>query len=210
MAEIDFDQINNDAQEGPPVDRLVTLRTGLGTLREKQAELDELTARQLALKAEINDLKFRKLVDMMLDCNMTQLSLEPEGNYPACVAKMRRVYSGKIPEERAGEAFAFLDDHGYIDEIRVMFKVDTKFNTDEQVEQIKAVLEAVQAQYVAERTVHAQTLKRIIRELDERGEMTPTDSVNPKEILGAFIGDEVELKPVEEKKSNGKRNDKRG
>jgi hypothetical protein len=165
MADPDFSGINNDT---PTEDHLQMLVRMASTLREKlqevadaQAELDRCTA----------------------DLNRYQLTVLPEAMELAGVADytlsdgtklvVRDDVKASITEANRPFAHKWLRDNGHGGVIKEAYVVDVRTLTEEQREALYAQIMSYDVTAEDVESVHAATLKALVKELLEKGTALP-------------------------------------
>jgi len=172
-------------------DRLTRLRKGIATMRAKVGQLAALNEARDRLDKEIKQLKTKTLVDGMIECRMTYLELEAEDDYPAVSASLDDFFSAKIPEGGEVPAFQYLEDAGFEDSIKNAIMVANPSGDVRAM--IVTLCTDTNTDYIEKRTVHPQTLLKIVRELHKSRKLVDTERVKPTVLLGAYVGQVVKL-----------------
>lgn len=102
-----YDEILRDLHEAPRATSQTTV-TLANQLREAQAELDEVKARQKACQARVDDLRKRQLPDAMAELGLTSFKLTSGET----VYLRTEVHVGCAAERRP-ELLAWLEAHGH-------------------------------------------------------------------------------------------------
>ena len=176
-------------------DRLIRLRKGIALMRAKVKRLAELNEARDRIDKEIKQLKTKTLVDGMIECRMTYLELAAEDDYPAVAASLEDFFSAKIPEGSEVPAFAYLEDQGFEEAIKNAIMVANP--SGETRAAIVAICENSNTDYIEKRTIHPQTLLKVVRELHKSRRLIDTERVKPTVLLGAYVGQVVKLTAME-------------
>jgi hypothetical protein len=172
-------------------DRLVRLRKGIALMRAKVAQMAALNEARDRIDKEIKELKTKTLVDGMIECRMTYLELAAEDDYPAVSASLEDFFSAKIPEGGEVPAFQYLEGAGFEDSIKNAIMVANP--SGEVRAAIVSLCDDTNTDYIEKRTVHPQTLLKIVRELHKARKLVDTEQVKPTLLLGAYVGQVVKL-----------------
>jgi hypothetical protein len=179
------------AEDESGEDRLVRLRKGIALMRAKVSQLAVLNEARDRLDKEIKTLKTKTLVDGMVECRMTYLELAAEDDYPAVSASLEDFFSAKIPEGGEVPAFEYLEGAGFEESIKNAIMVANP--TGEVRASIVSLCLDTNTDYIEKRTVHPQTLLKIVRELYKARKLVDTEKVKPTLLLGAYVGQVVKL-----------------
>lgn len=183
------------AEDDQSEDRLIRLRRGIALMRAKVKRLAELNEARDRIDKEIKQLKTKTLVDGMIECRMTYLELAAEDDYPAVAASLEDFFSAKIPEGGEVPAFAYLEDQGFEEAIKNAIMVANP--SGETRAAIVAICENSNTDYIEKRTIHPQTLLKVVRELHKSRRLIDTERVKPTVLLGAYVGQVVKLTAME-------------
>jgi hypothetical protein len=174
-------------------DKLDALRAAARELRDKEREIADLDERLKAAKAEANEMRHKRLVDLMQEAGVDRVGLPAEGNQPAADAVLSPYYHAVIAADwepdRRQVAFSWLESAGHGDLIKTVLTV--AFGRDERAraKEIQQYLELMSIPYTAQLDVPWNTLTAFVREQVEK-----YHSVPPLETIGATVGQVVKLK----------------
>jgi hypothetical protein len=160
-------------------------------MRAKVAQMAALNEARDRIDKEIKELKTKTLVDGMIECRMTYLELAAEDDYPAVSASLEDFFSAKIPEGGEVPAFQYLKGAGFEDSIKNAIMVANP--SGEVRAAIVSLCDDTNTDYIEKRTVHPQTLLKIVRELHKSRRLIDTATVQPTVLLGAYVGQVVKL-----------------
>lgn len=152
----------------------------VSSLAAKQVQLEKELATledQLdAKKAELNRVRDNDLPNALLEIGIQEITLKSGHK----ISIKREAYAS-ITEERKDECFRWLRQNGHGAIIKNI--ISTEFGKGEDDRAIEAAQLLAEAGFrpTQKESVHAQTLKAFIRELDEKGVEFPY------ETFGAFI-----------------------
>ena len=184
-----LDSIMNEFEARPvPADKLDQVREAARKLRDLEQRKTELEDELDQTKRAILELTERDLVLLFSNANMTSLTLEAEGNYPAMVFEKTNFYSAKIPSDKEAEAFAWLHDNGHGDIVKTQVTVALGMGERETAEKVEDAISALGVDYNSKLSVHPSTLKAFAKSEIETGHALPMD------LLGIYIGEIVKLK----------------
>jgi hypothetical protein len=169
--------------------------TDLDAIRQKAAELrdhyleKEYLENQLrALNEKIVHTERHELIDMFNEAQITSITVEAKGNYPAFVAERETVYGAKIPDERRMEALQWFDQTGHGDLVKSVITIQFGMQEHEKRLEVMKLLDAHGIEYYTNESVHHMTLKAFVKR-----ELTK-NRVIPMDLLGAYVFDEVKIK----------------
>lgn len=179
-------------------DLLTAARNLLRKARDKDLEASDLEARAAALRTEVYNIKTKELVDMMSNAGIKTLELLPEGNAPGYDAVLKPYYRAGISVEwdldRQERGYDYLEKHGAGDLVRRVLTIDVG-KSQKMVERVRKALSKIKDLDVDERrTVHHGTLTAWLKETHKK-----TGKLPPLDLLGATVGQIVEIKPIKEK-----------
>lgn len=186
--------------EAPTEDRLRAIREVLRIARDKEREVMDLEERTKALKAEVLELKQKKLPDMFDEAKIDNLGLPAEGNLPPYDCKLTPYYHASIGAdwdlERKAKAFAYLEECQAGDLIKSVYTISIPRGMRSYAKKVEAMLRKAQVDYETGLSVPWNTLTAWIKERIEKHNTVPA-----LEVLGATVGQVVNIK---ERKSDGK------
>jgi hypothetical protein len=196
MTPIDPEELAADAAAVPTADKIARLQEGLRELRDKEDALKTLNQQAATLKMEIEDLAYRRLVDQFLDLHFDHQTVDAEGNYPQMLAELKHKVVTKIPEANQARAYAYLEEKGFGDNLQRTIAINLGRNSEQEAAGIRALLESnsnIVREYVETKGINYQTLQKIGRDLHARGDLVPTEQLDPKQLLGIWIGHYIKL-----------------
>lgn len=162
-------------------------------------EISDLANEQLRLEQEIANIEVT-LEDRKQKLNTVSMTLIPEAMMAVgmesfklkdgTVVKVEKFYSGKIPDDKNCEAFAWLRKTG--NDSLIKREVKLMFGKGEDVDAQIAVqaLKDLGHEPTDKQSVHPMTLKSFIREQYESGSDFPAD------LFGAFVGNKTKIAPA--------------
>lgn len=152
----------------------------ISNLAAKQVQLEKDLAKLEedleAKKKELNRVRDNDLPNALLEIGIQEVTLKSGHK----ISIKREAYAS-ITEERQAACFAWLRDHGHGSIIKNLIYAEFGKGEDEKAIEAASVLAEAGFQPNQKESVHPQTLKAFIRELDEKGEEFPY------ETFGAFI-----------------------
>lgn len=149
---------------------------------QRIAELEETLEKQ---KENLNRLSMNLIPEAMMAIGMQSFKLND-----GTVVKVEKFYSGKIPDDKQNEAFAWLrqtkNDSLIKREVKLMFGKGEDADAQTAVHALKDLGFEPQDK----QSVHPMTLKSFIREQFESG------SDFPAELFGAYVGNKTKIAPA--------------
>jgi hypothetical protein len=182
----------------PAADRLEKLRAAVRARRDLGREIASLEERLDALSKRRHQLDTDALPRMFMEIGVDRIGLPAEGNEPAVDAVLGNLYNASIPakwdSERRENAFAKLDELGLGAIVRRT--VESDFGPGEEGwKYVVDALEKLGVSFSVKDSVHWKTLTAAIQSLCETGK---APSASDLEVVGAFVGKIVNLKPRNE------------
>jgi hypothetical protein len=174
-------------------DKMEILKASAKLLRSLEHKKEELETELAEIKKKIHNLMERDLVNLFGELNLTSLTLEAEGNYPAMKFDKTTYYNAKIPEDKEAEAFAWLHDHGHGDIVKTVVSASFGMGERESAEQVEAAISQLGVDFNSKLSVHPSTLKAFAKSEIEAG------NALPMETLGIYVGETVKMKIVKGK-----------
>lgn len=174
-------------------DKLDILKKTAAQLRFLELKKEELERELAETKKAITLLSERDLVQLFSETNLSSLTLDADGNYPAMKFDKTTFYNAKIPEEKEAEAFAWLHDNGHADIVKTEIKLSFGMRERQQAELLEKALAAKNYDYNSKLGVHPATLKAFAKSEIEAGHALPMD------VLGIYVGEIVKTKIVKGK-----------
>lgn len=171
-------------------DKLDIVRNAVKKLRALEFKKDQLEADLADTKRAILDMTEKDLVKLFSETNLTSLTLEAEGNYPAMKFEKSTFYNAKIPEDKEAEAFTWLHDEGHGDLVKTQVTASFGMGERDTAEQVEAAIASLGVDYNSKLSVHSSTLKAFVKSEIEAGRALPMD------LLGVYMGEIVKLKKV--------------
>jgi hypothetical protein len=152
------------------------------TQRQVELKIALLEADLETAKDMLNRLSGTLIPDAMMAVGMESFKLSD-----GTTVKVEKFYSGKIPEDKANAAFAWLRGTGNDSLIKRNVTVNFGKGEDEKAEAIVAQLRIQGLEPVDKQSVHPMTLKSFIREQLESGSDFPSD------LFGAYVGNKTKI-----------------
>jgi len=180
------------AQQPIPEDQLRRVRDMVRRARDLELEVQDLQAKAAEKGKELTKLKTADLPDIFNEVGIPFIGLDAEGNMPAYEARRKSYYHANIPEERKDEAFAWLVQEGHEDMIKTQISIALGRGQVKMAKAVRAAMDKLGAEYEEKLGVPWNTLTAFVREQIEKYQVTP-----PLDLLGATVGQVVELKPIE-------------
>jgi hypothetical protein len=182
--------LNAMAEESAP-----SKTTDLDTIRQKAVELRDFYLEKTYLENQLKALSDKivhterhELIDMFNEAQITSVTVEAKGNYPAFIAERETVYGAKIPDERRMEALEWFDQQGHGDLVKSVITIQFGMQEHERRLAVMKLLDAAGVEYYTNESVHHMTLKAFVKR-----ELTK-NRVIPMDLLGAYVFDEVKIK----------------
>ena len=177
-------EVSKTVSQGPLLERI---RETLRDLRALEFEKTALEQRLVEVKAKMRQLSDQDLVQLFSEGQIADLTLEAEGNYPAVQAKRTPYYDARIPDDKAEEAFSWLQANGHGDIVKTTITVALGMKERKQATKVEGFLNKAGIDYSSKLAVHPSTLKSFVKAQSEAG------VAFPKEAFGAFVGETVKL-----------------
>lgn len=187
-------------------DVLVTLRNKIAEARALDADiaaaeekLEELRRKRWAIVGHFN--VSGELVTMLQSAGVKSVSIDAHGNYPAYQARLKNLYTAKLPEdERRDKALKKIRWLSGL--AKTQFKVDFAKGQDKLAKRFISLLKKQKIKdYEVKVGVHSSTLTAEIRRRFTDGEpLSPADM----DLLGAAVYPVVELTKQEGLLTDGK------
>jgi hypothetical protein len=167
---------------------LTTIRGKATELRDHYLEKAYLENQLKALGEKIVHIERHELIDLFNETQISSVTVEAKGNYPAFVAERATVYGAKIPDERRMEALEWFDQQGHGDLVKSVITI--QFGMQEHEKRLAAMklLDAAGIEYYTNESVHHMTLKAFVKREIQKNRVIPMD------LLGAYVFDEVKIK----------------
>ena len=189
-----IDAILQEAEEQKQTGvRVQEVKAAVAQLRELEQTRVGRGERLTAVKNRISELTEVELVKLFMEANVTSMTIEADGNYPAVKAERVNFYSAKIPEDREAEAFDWFEREGHGDLVKSVITVPFGMRELEQAKKLAEKLTAAGYDYNSKLGVHHTTLKAFVKSELEAGRTLPMD------LLGAYQGEIVKLKTIKGK-----------
>ena len=190
----EIDALLNEAEEQKQTGvRIAAVREAVAHLRELDQQRADLEERLTQIKNRITEITEVELVNLFGEANISSLTLDADGNYPAVKAERVNYYSAKIPEDREAEAFDWFERSGHGDLVKSVISVPFGMKELEESKRLAEKLEAEGYDYNSKLGVHHTTLKAFVKSELEAGRTLPMD------LLGAYQGEMVKLKTIKGK-----------
>lgn len=170
-------------------DLLIRVKETLKALRALDYEKKDLEQRLDEVKRQIRELSDETLVKLFMEAQLTSLSIEAEGNYPAVTAKRLPYYNAGIPEDKQTEAFTWLTDNGHADIIKTTITVALGMKERPLAQNVEKFLDQAGIPFNSKLAVHPSTLKAFVKSEVEAGHDIPRDA------LGVFVGETIRVTP---------------
>lgn len=173
-----------------PSDKLEVLHKNLDEATALEEQLEQLDADAAAARSALNDLKTKRIPELMAELQVSELTRN------GWKVKVADFVSGSLPkeDEPRSKAIAWLEAH----EGGALIKTDLSMAfAKSQHDEAKALADKLAAEGFAVQLtsgVHASTLQAFARERLKNGEAVDT------EVLGLFTGQVAKIDRVKEKK----------
>jgi hypothetical protein len=155
--------------------------TKVSSLAEKQLDLEQQLADlgdvMKELAEQLRKVQEYELPDAMDEAGVAEFKLKNGSKIT-----VKPFYSGKITEENKENAFAWLRDRGHGDLIKHEIVVGVGRGREEDLKEIKQLLNTIRIPYNDKEAVHHSTLNAFIKEQSENG------AIPPAELFNTFIG----------------------
>lgn len=176
-----------------PSNALENVRNMVRSMRDLKHEVKELEERQEEKKKLLTQIETKDLPDLFAEYNLSSLGLDAEGNMPSYVATAQPYYKAVLPKE-SDAGLRWLEENGHGDMIKRVYTIKLDRGTEEIATQLREFLEEHDLAFEEKEDVPWATLTAFVKEQIEKYSNTP-----PLELLGAFVGKIVKLKPKKEK-----------
>ena len=154
-----------------------------------EEELAEETENAKATAAKIREIKEKRIPGLMNDVGLTKVVIEDKGDKFQVTVKTG-VYPS-VSQERMPKVCDWLEEHDRGGAVKNELTVDLGRESQEELKRILQALKKVTNRPMdVRRTVHAGTLKAILREMVEAHEDVPLN------LFNAQIIDTANIKPV--------------
>ena len=160
----------------------------ISSLAETQVSLEQAKV-ELETKLDALGEELRRVREELLPEAMMQIGLDSFVLKSGHAIRIDKFYAGKIPDDRAPEAFDWLRKNDLESIIKREIKAIFGKNEDKKAEQVFQALIDMGANPVDKAGVHPQTLKSFIRERMENGLELP------QELFGVFVGNRAKVTP---------------
>lgn len=170
-------------------DALAAVRDMARSMRDLSLEIKELEERTAEKKKLLTQLSMTDMPDLFEQHHVRSIGLDAEGNLPAYDVTSKPYYHAVLPKEKDA-GLRWLEEEGHGDMIRRAYTVNLQKDSEEEARALRAFLEEHDMAFEEKETVPWTTLTAFVREQIEKRHKTP-----PLDILGAFVGRKVELKP---------------
>ncbi len=143
-------------------------------LANAQAEyiklVDETTEALKEQKEKLKKLSTQEIPNLMKDLGIEQLTLSS-----GQTISIKKSYFASIPKAKTAEAMAWLDDNGYGDAVKRIIAAQTP--KDEATKKsLTEFLYDNEIDFDINQNIHAQTLKKIVKETMEAGKEIPLEA----------------------------------
>ena len=172
-----------------PEGALEAVREMCRAMRDLQHEIKDLEEQQAEKQKRLTKLSMNDLPDLFAEHKIKSLGLDAEGNMPAYDLTAQPYYHAVLPEE-SDPGLRWLEANGHGDMIKRVYTVKLQMDSEEQAEELRSFLEERDLAFDEKETVPWNTLTAFIKEQIEKRHNTP-----PLDILGAFVGRVVKMKP---------------
>lgn len=180
-----FDEAAGEAKDQVGGDRLETISRLAHRQVELEKELEDLAEKQKAIKKELTRVAQVDLPEAMDEVGMAQLRLSD-----GFEVDIQEGVDASITKLNAGEAHAWLEEHGFGDLIKREVKANLPRERPELVGAFRKFLEQEGVPFDEKEAVHPQTLKRFVREQLEKGVDIPED------LFGVFNYRKAKITPA--------------
>lgn len=166
------------------------LRTHVRRHRDLKREVEDIEDKLKALKKQLHQMEQKDLPDLFQAAGVDKVGIPAEGNQPAYDAVLKPYYHANIPEEHRAEAFAWLNEHGFGDIVKTIFKIEFGLGEDTPTREFEMLLAKSGTEYAKDMTVPWQTLTAWLKERFEKQDV----ALPSLSLLGATVGTVVKLK----------------
>jgi len=142
----------------------------LGELLSRFADLEEQMGK---LKAKTRELSEIIIPNMLSELGLSEITLK-DGNK----ITTSTYYSARITDENREEAFAWLDENGFIDIIKNTVSVSFGREEDDSAKKLLETLDTDGYKTAQKKHVEPMTLKAFVREQVEKGSDLPLETFN--------------------------------
>jgi len=136
-------------------------------------------------KNRLNNISQSRIPEAMMAVGMESFKLAD-----GTMVKVEKFYSGKIPDDKQSEAFAWLRSTKNDSLIKREVKCNFGKGEDRAAAELMELLESRGYSATDKQSVHPMTLKSFIREQFESG------SEFPAELFGAYVGNKTKIAPA--------------
>lgn len=178
-------------------DKLDKVRDKVREARDTLVTQAELAERGRQISEHLNNLYHKELPDLFVEAGIDSLGLEAEGNLPAYDTKLKPFYKASIPKDKEAEAFKWLEKQGVGDMIKNMFSIQLGMGDNVKAKKLEEFLVKNKYDFERKRGVPWNTLTAFVKEQVEDRKVKPSDL--PLDLLGAFVGSIVTIKPRKQK-----------
>lgn len=158
----------------------------IAALAEQQKEV-ELQIKLLSEDLERATEKLNKLSMSLIPEAMMAIGMESFKLKDGTMVKVEKFYSGKIPDDKQGEAFAWLRKTGNDSLIKREIKLMFGKGEDVAAQFVVNTLKEMGHEPLDKQSVHPMTLKSFIREQFETAAEFPAD------LFGAYVGNKTKI-----------------
>lgn len=174
---------------------LESLREEVRKHRDLLLQVQDAEARLKDLKSQLYELESKRLPDLFLQAGVDSVGLPAEGNLPAYDAALKPYYHANIPAENRAAAFKWLNDNGFGDIVKTIFKIEFGLGESAPTQKLENQLDALGVAYSKDMNVPWPTLTAWLK---ERLHKRDTD-LPPLDLFGATVGNVVKLKKREDR-----------
>lgn len=178
-------------------DKLDKVRDKVREARDTLLTQAALAERGKQISEHLNNLYHKELPDLFVEAGIDSLGLEAEGNLPAFDTKLKPFYRASIPKDKEADAFKWLEKQGVGDMIKNMFSIQLGMGDNAKAKKLEEFLVKNKYDFERKRGVPWNTLTAFVKEQVEDRKVKPSDL--PLDLLGAFVGSIVTIKPRKQK-----------
>ena len=183
----DFQALLDDATETQELseEKLGRIATYVNRMDDLNKEIVELEEALKEKKQEKNIIEMSELPDILDEVGVEGMDL-PGGRK----LKIAKIYGSKIQPDNKAKAMNWLVDHdlGYV--VKTEIKAPFAAGDVERAKDLAAKLVDAGFEVSANQTVHAQTLKKLLKEMDEQGRFDEL----PMDLFGQSLMRRVQIK----------------
>lgn len=151
--------------------------------KELEKEIEEIDTVLSERKSQL-----RKLLEESIPAMLQELGMSKFTMADGSEIIVKPFYNASIPEEKRGQAFEWLREHGFDDIIKNTVSVRFGRNEDQLCETLLNQLREQNYPVEQAQKIEPQTLKAWVREQVERGNEFPT------ELFGVYVGQKASIK----------------